>query len=203
MVRRHPLPEGVPDEVMNKEALALAFNTSLNTIDKWLTAGMPVLERGKNGQAYELQLSQCWAWKQARDDDSAKRSAAMNMAAQAMRLALVGGESGESIDALTPKQKREVIETQMAYEAFQKSRNELISRKDVTDLCEEIFSLIRDVLNAMPDRLEREADLDARAVERSIAICDDTMADASRRIREFFNARPVTTGRQRKDLLDA
>ena len=127
----------------------------------------------------------------------------MDAAAQAMRLALVGGQSGESIDALTPKQKREVIETQMAYEEFQKRRNQLIGRDDAIELFETLLGLIRDVLNALPDRLERDADLDARAVERTIEICDDTMIAAKTQVAEFFDARRVSHERERSDLFDA
>lgn len=203
LVKKYPLPEGAADRVFSKEKLAKAFVKSVNTIDQWLDEGMPVLERGSNGQAYQFQFSHCWAWWHAREDERREIDEADRRTIQASMLALTGGETGDSIDGLTPKQKREVIETQVAYETFRKTRGELIERSEVVELTETLFGLVRDVLNAMPDRLEREANLDAGAVEASITICDDTMADLHHRIEQFFNVRPLTDGRERRDLFDA
>lgn len=204
LVKKYPLPEGAEDRVFNKEKLARAFGyESVKPIEKLLEEGMPVLERGSNGQAYQFQFSHCWAWWHAREDERRAIDEADRRTIQASMLALTGGETGDSIDGLTPKQKREVIETQVAYEQFRRTRGELIERAEVVEMTETLLGLVRDTLNAMPDRLEREANLDAGAVEASISICDDTMADLHRRISDFFNARPLTEGRQRRDLLDA
>src|SRR3569623_2794267 len=65
LVVRYPLPEGVIDAVLNREELAEALGTSLNTVTSWLNMGMPALEWGRNGKPYELQLSACYAWNEA------------------------------------------------------------------------------------------------------------------------------------------
>src|SRR3569623_659830 len=109
LVVRYPLPEGVIDAVLNREELAEALGTSLNTVTSWLNMGMPALEWGRNGKPYELQLSACYAWNEARRRDEDARTAKAREASESMRLALVGGASGSSIEALDPKQRREIL----------------------------------------------------------------------------------------------
>ncbi|MEO6011994.1 MAG: hypothetical protein ABIQ30_00200 [Devosia sp.] len=58
----HPLPPNIKDELMNLGALAVALETSTNTVKAWHRAGMPARIRGRNGRAYAFQLSHCYAW---------------------------------------------------------------------------------------------------------------------------------------------
>ncbi|MBO6759328.1 MAG: hypothetical protein JJ902_23600, partial [Roseibium sp.] len=46
---RYPLPEGAVDGVLNRQGLAKALETSVNTIDRWREDGMPVAREGTNG----------------------------------------------------------------------------------------------------------------------------------------------------------
>ena len=116
LVARYPLPEGVPDAVLNREEMGEALGVSLNTVTAWINAGMPVQAEGRNGRPYELRLSHCYAWNEARRRDEEVRSAQARDAISAMRLALVGGKSGDSIEALDPKQRREILTAQLAHE---------------------------------------------------------------------------------------
>ena len=91
LVEQYPLPKTVDDVVLNRDDLAQAMGVSINTVSQWIGNGMPVLQEGGNGKAYELRLSQCWAWRQATQAAEERRSAEISKAVQAMRLELVGG----------------------------------------------------------------------------------------------------------------
>ena len=196
LVAEYPLPDGVPDALLNRQELADFFNVAANTITTWMTAGLPVEKQGTNGQAYEFLASHCWAWKQARDRNEREARSEAQSAIMAMRLALTGGKPGSSIEALSPREKTEAITAQLAYEQFQRTRNELIDRADVVEMLEGIFVLARDVLGSLPDTLERENVITPDHAEKVIALCDDTLDDMRGRIERFFLERPLKAGEQ-------
>lgn len=203
LVAEYPLPEGVEDVVMNRDELATAMAVSTNTVGQWISAGMPTLQEGGNGKAYELQLSQCWAWKQARDRNEAARMEKVKNSAAALRLALVGGGSGASIDALDPRQKREILSAQMEQERFQAHRNQLLRREDVRDLLDNLLVLFRDTLEAAPDRVERIEAMPPKAVTGLIDVLDGVLEEAENRIRDFWDLRREDKSPERRDLFDA
>ncbi|WP_420406922.1 hypothetical protein [Hoeflea sp.] len=191
LVSEFPLPEGVDDVLLNRQELADFFAVTANTITAWLGQGLPVEREGTNGQAYEFRASHCYAWRKARERNEHERSAAAQSAIRAMRLALTGGKPGDSIEALSPKEKQEAIAAQLAYEQFQRARNELIDRGDVTELLEGLFSTVRDVLASLPDTMERENLIAPDDAEKVIDLCDGTLEDMRGQIARFFEIRPL------------
>lgn len=203
LVQKHPLPEGVDDVVMNREELADALATSLPTITAWIGQGMPVLQTGGQGKAYELRLSHCWAWRTAKKRDEDLRSQKVRDATAKMRLALVGGASGDSIEALDPKTRREIIAAQREQEAFQADRNQLLKREDVRELLEDMFAMVRDVMESAPDQVERVTDLPPKVVDELIGVCDGLVEEFGRRIDSFWTSKRERPDYLKGDLFDA
>ena len=187
-VERYPLPDGVEDVVVNKRHLAEAFKKSLPTIDQWIAEGMPFESKGTNGQAYEFQLSVCYAWRQAREAAEAAEEEKIQSNIRQMQMALLGGGSGSSEMALTPRQRKELYETEAAYNKLAQSRGELISRADVLAMLERTFSAVRNAVNGMPDRLSRDVGLDGRQSEAAVVVADDLLAELHRELSEFMQA---------------
>ncbi|WP_420578794.1 hypothetical protein [Oceaniradius stylonematis] len=203
LVAEFPLPDGVEDVVLNREELADHLATTVNTVSQWIGAGMPVQQEGGNGKAYELRLAHCYAWRQAKKRDQDLRSEKVRRNAAAMRLALVGGASGESLDALDPKQKREILAAQIEQERFMRHRNELLPRDDVRDLLEHLFAMVRDTMEAAPDRVERVEAIPPKAVQAMIDVCDGVVDEVRMRIENFWDLRRPDKRSERKDLFDA
>ncbi|HEY4774077.1 MAG TPA: terminase small subunit [Xanthobacteraceae bacterium] len=191
--KTHPLPDGVDDAVLNRGQLARALDVSEPTLDRWIADGMPVVEGGGNGRPYKFQLSACWAWKCARDDDEMFASEQAERAVQQMRLALIGGSVGDSERALSAKQRAELYEAEYRWMQAAQLRGELAPVKQVAEIIEEVFALIRDAVTALPDRLQRECNLKGREIERAIVACDDALAEAHRRIRDGLSALSAPT----------
>jgi len=203
LIERYPLPAGVEDCIMTREELAEPFDVSTNTITAWISKGMPVLQEGGQGKAYELQLSACWAWRQAQKADENLQSEKVKRVQAALRLALVGGGAGDSIEALDPKTRKEILAVQMEQERFQRERNQLMRRDDVHDAFEIVFGIIRDRMNAAPDVIERKHALEPKLVQSMIDIFDDVVADVRGAVERFWRDRPVREGAQKRDLFDA
>lgn len=203
LIARYPLPDGVNDVVMTRDELADAMSKTVNTISQWMSDGMPVKQQGGNGKAYELQLSHCWAWRKAVTQQEDERSDSVKKAAQALRFALVGGEAGDTIDALPPKEKREVVETQMQLEKFHQHRGALLRRDEVHDFIDITFAMIRDAIEAMPDRAERKTALDSAAVEAMITVGEETIEEIYKRISDFWSNHSLSDEKQRADLFNA
>jgi phage terminase Nu1 subunit (DNA packaging protein) len=205
LVARFPLPDGVPDAVLNREEMAEALDTSLPSITAWINAGMPVRQTGANGRPYELVLSHCHAWNQARLNREALDRSERRTAIEAMRLALVGGKSGNSLEALDPKQRREILGAQVAQEELAATRNRLLRREDVHDLLENLMSIVRDTLDIAADRAERaDPTLSPKAVSTLVEVCDGIVDELEGRIGKFFSDRPIRGAEfMRKDIFDA
>ena len=200
LVARHPLPDGVPDAVLNKGEVADFFGVSLPTVDAWIRDGMPVSSKGTNGQAWEFRAGHCWAWRQAREDDQRTRSKEAQAAIAAMRLQLVGGEAGDSIRALPPRERRDIYEVEAAHRRLMEVSNRLIDRDQVRDEIEQMLSLVRDAVTSLSDRMEREAGLTGAAIETVDTITADMLVTLHNRLAEFFDARPVSDRASDADL---
>jgi phage terminase Nu1 subunit (DNA packaging protein) len=203
LVARYPLPGGVIDCVMNREELAEALATSMNTVSAWINSGMPVQQTGGQGKAYELRLAHCWAWRQSRKADEDLRSEEVRAAQMAMRLALVGGSAGDTIEALDPKTRREILAVQIEQERFSAQRKQLMRRADVAEMLDQIFAMVRDTMEAAPDRVERIEAMPPKAVQAFISVCDATIDELRGRIANFWLDHREVTGAVKQDLFDA
>ena len=200
LVKLHPLPDGVQDAVLNRAELAEFLNTSPNTVSQWLRDGLPALRMGTNGQAYEFKASQCWAWKKHRDAlDQAERTTAQE-AITAIRLHLTGGKGGDSIEALPPKERREIYELQAAHEKWLRERNQTLPREEVEDLVEQLMRLFRDGVTAFADMMERRAKLSPEQTETLLGSGDDFLEEMQQTISRYFEAKPVNNEPERTSL---
>lgn len=181
---RYPLPRGVADAVLNRAQLADALGLTEPTIDKMRKDGMPVLQEGSNGQAYQFQLSACFAWKRARETEKQETDARIADTIRQMRMELLGGDAGSSEMALSPKQRKELYEVDHAYNRLAEQRGELVPRAEVVALLNRIFEAVRATVNGMPDRLSRDAGLTGRQAEQAVAVADDLLTELHRLLSE-------------------
>lgn len=177
-IERFPLPEGQPDVTLNKAQLAEAMCVSETTIDKWIRkAGFPILEGGSNGVAYQFRLSHVWAWRQEwREGERAKTEEAQR-AVQQMRMTLLGlDDDDESREALlSPKERTEELRAESAFLVAARQRRELVPTPQVIELLEGIFGIVRDGLEAHPDRAARLLGLDGQDTEKLVALNDEML----------------------------
>jgi phage terminase Nu1 subunit (DNA packaging protein) len=183
LVARFPLPDGVPDALVNKKLLASALDVSTTTIDAWLIlpedTRLPSVERGTNGRSYVFRLSVAYAWRQERDAaEDADRQLAVDAAAQ-LRLSLLGGSAEDQARAvLSPRQQAEALKVENEWILAAAKRREFIRAAEVAEAFEVVFAAIRDGLDAAPDRLGRELSLGGPEVEAIQVILDDILRTA-------------------------
>ena len=202
LIAAYPLPDGVPDAVFNRAELAEFFGVSEPTVTAWMRDDMPVLEEGTNGKAYQFQASHCWAWRQAKKAQEELQRSEARRAIEAMRLKLIGGGAGDSIRGLPPKERQQLYDVEAAHAKLCRERNQTLDRDDVSGLITEILRLTRDGISQLPDVLERECNLDAKAVTVAIDHCDATLEELHATLERFFADRPVITREDRKDLFN-
>lgn len=200
LTKRFPLPDGVPDATLNKSEVAQFFGVSLPTVDAWLRDGMPLVSEGTNGRAWEFQASQVWAWRKAVVASEETRSAEAQAAIEAMRLKLIGGQVGDTIRALPPRERQQIYDVELAHRRLMAESNRLIERDVVLEHLQDLLSLMRDTVTGLSDRLDREAGLSGKQIEVVDTIGADMLDQLGRRIAEFFNARPVGARTAARDL---
>jgi phage terminase Nu1 subunit (DNA packaging protein) len=179
----YQLPEGVADADLNQAQLAEALDVSLTTIVAYRTAGMPILSAGANGKAYTYRLSECWAWlQQRRADAQAERERGDATAAQ-MRMHLLRARvEDDPTTTLPPRERLLILQAELVHQQAAVARRSLIRIDEAAALIEGLFGILRSALDALPDRMEREAGVGPVVVERIMTICDRTLADLRSRI---------------------
>ena len=177
---RYPLPRGVEDAVVNRAQLADALAVSEPTIDRYRKDGMPVLAEGTNGQAYQFQLSDCWAWLQASKDERRAQDERAAHSIRQLRLEVVGGSVGDSEMALSPKERKDLYDVEFSYNKLAQARGDLVPLAEVAELLDHVLSTIRSTLTGLPDRLSRDAALTGRQAEQAVVVTDDVIAELHR-----------------------
>lgn len=181
-LRRFPLPAGVLDADMNQEEIAQALGTTVNTVSKWIRDGMPVAQVGGNGRAYVLRLSHCWAWRMAREADTESRNKHNENQINLLRAEMLGVDVENPAAQLSARDRRELAEADMRWSEAQRRRGQLVPLVDTVELLESIGKIVRDGLEAMPDRLERELDLSPAQVAAAGRIASDILTGIADRI---------------------
>ncbi len=188
--------------MLNKRELSDFFGISLPTLDAWIADGLPALVEGTNGRQWEFQASAAWAWKCGRDEGERIKSTEAQAAIAAMRLALIGGKSGNSIQSLAPKERQQLYDVEAAYERLKRERNQSLDRDEVNQVMTDLLRMVRDSVSTLPDTLERVANLDGRTVDKAIEACDNLLESLEQIIQRFFSDRPVITRETRTDLFN-
>ncbi len=120
------------------------------------------LTEGTNGRQWEFQASIAWAWKCARDEGEREKNSQAQAAIAAMRLALIGGKSGSSIQSLPPKERQMLYDVEASFEKLKRERNQSLDRDETMAVFNDLMRIVRDGCSALPDTLEREASLDGK-----------------------------------------
>lgn len=189
LVADYPLPDGVPDAVVNKAMLEVALGVSQTTISAWLRRPnnpLPYETAGTNGRSYEFRLSAAYAWMRNMQARDARNRAEAEAASNQLALALLGGETAAPQDGrLSLSDQRKLLEVELLRTQAARGRGDLLWRDDVLAGLEDIFAALRDGLDALPDRLARELGLEGRDLETCERACDDVLAAAARKVEEL------------------
>jgi phage terminase Nu1 subunit (DNA packaging protein) len=180
-----PLPAGVEDADCNQEQIAMALGQSVTTVAKWIRQdGMPVAQEGGNGRAYVLRLSHCWAWRQARLDRDARKERHTKSQIDALQASFLGLDIEDPNARLSPSERKAIADADIAYSRAARDRRQLVPLVDVVDLLESICKIIRDGIEGMPDRLERELGLKPEQVNAAVRLGSDILNKMTARIEE-------------------
>lgn len=185
LLARFPLPPGVADADCNQEEIAQALNTTVNTVAKWIKAeGMPVAEAGGNGRAYTLRLSHCWAWRKAREAEIDLRSRHNKAQVTALQASFLGLAMDDPQAQMTPRQRQEAANADIAWSRAAQMRRQLVPLSELVDLLDAMMKIMRDGIEAMPDRLERELGLRPDQVQAVVLVGADILRAMAERIEE-------------------
>jgi phage terminase Nu1 subunit (DNA packaging protein) len=207
-VAAFPLPDEIADEVMNRGQIARALNVSEPTITTWIGEGLPVLTKGGNGQAYEFQLSQCFAWRMHRKSGEERQRAAADESAAQMRMLFqnMDGDVAEDHAEWSPKQIREASLAELERMRASEARGDLVRSDRVLRLLEEMLTTIRQTVMTLPDYAEQEFGLSARQSDQMQGRCEDLLVELRNALArdgfETSDAAPVSLERARSGQLD-
>ena len=178
-LRRFPLPEGQTDMTVNRRQCATALDVSEPMITRYLEQGLPVLSRGSNGQAYEFQLSEVYAWKMWRDAAARKQDEAAEQAAMQMRMLFRNDDDEESgAGTLTAQEIAQEADADYKRNKAAELRGELTRTSRVREVFEEVLVEFRNQVTTLVDFAEMEFSLAPDQVEKMQRRCDAALVAA-------------------------
>ncbi|WP_370045494.1 MULTISPECIES: terminase small subunit [Salipiger] len=178
-LRRFPLPKGQTDMTVNRRQCATALDVSEPMITRYLDQGLPVLSRGSNGQAYEFQLSEVYAWKMWRDAEVRRQDEAAEQAAMQMRLLFRNdGEDDDGAGALTAQEIAQEADADYKRNKAAELRGELTRTARVREVFEEVLVEFRNQVTTLVDFAEMEFSLKPDQVEKMQRRCDAALVAA-------------------------
>lgn len=191
----HPLAEGMIDADMTMSDVAAALGVSVNRMaqiaancvpaSEWVGDDQfPAVEVGGQGKRYVIRLSHAWAVRRLResqDEARDRRSQAAINAAQAVFLGIDPEENGAVLD---PKTRRAMAEADILHSRAAVMRRRLVELEEVQDVLESVFRIVRDGIESMPDRLERELGLKPEQISLVIRLGDDMLTAMIEKIEE-------------------
>lgn len=159
------------------------------TLRKWLAAepDQPwILKRGKNGDAYELDLvgaHQAWA---AREEAAAQaaRQRAASISQLAMDLGITSKDQAPGLE-LSISERRQLLEEEIVAMKLSKLRGELVDRLGVEVAIGDMLVMFRQRLQTFGGRLAKKMDFSREqlaAIERQMTVDLATLADALERM---------------------
>lgn len=192
--REYPLPDDIPDQVVNRATLARGLDVSENTVSKYLADGMPCLTVGGNGRDYEFQLGDCYAWRMARDADlAAKRRAGDAAAAQLALVFRNDDEGGASETAgLSAREIAEESDADFRRHRAAEQRRELVRTSRVRELFEDVLVEFRTQVTTLVDFSELEFSLTPDQVEVLERRCDNALMQARQKLEQKLGDGEVT-----------
>lgn len=183
----YPLPEGVPDGLLNKKQICEALQVSQPTLDDWRSRGMP-WQHDATKRSPKFQLSHCWAWRKAYE---AKRVQSL---AEGRKIADAAAAKILNADAPTDPEADGNPHTRKAWADFalrqmrvDEMRGNLVRADKVREALDKIFEICRKGMNNLPDYAEGAFALDAGQVDELQGKCNDTLAEMQAEMRAVFN----------------
>ncbi len=152
-----PAPLTSSVRIGSKAACAEFFDVSLPTIEAWIRRGMPVVQRGAKGIAWEIDLHAAAQWRFAGPTDSEADP-----------------------DSMSPGDRKAWYEGETKRRDLQIRDGELIPAGDVERVIATAFAAIASDIRAIPDNLERRHGIAgdvAESVESLLHEAMDAMAD--------------------------
>lgn len=174
-------PDALVDDVRNLEQTAQFFGVSVPTVRGWIAEPCnpcPVVERGANGVAYKLSLRAVHAWRQGVVTSQAEEVQRRAEQDAQLRFDLLGpgalsGKVELGAGVLTPKQRGEAIQAELAAVRLAQQRRELVQADGMQIALASAFTRIGMTIRSLPERLQRELGLaDRDAVVMSAAVDD-------------------------------
>lgn len=140
---RDPFAQGVV-RIASKAQCAEFFDVSLPTIEAWVRKGMPVVQAGSKGVAWEIDLLEACKWRFA------------------------GQSSGGDVDpdSLDPMQRRAWYDGEKSKRDLQVKDRELIPVTEVEVVVATAFAALASDVRAIPDNLERRHGVSGDVAER-------------------------------------
>jgi len=193
LLAAHPLPAGVPDADMNQGGIAAALNVTTNTVGKFVARSVvaedwsneedfPVIEHGGMGKPYVIRLSHAYAWRQHRASLEIDRDRRSRDAIMAMQATFLGVDPSDEKMILDPGERRKMAEADIVFQKARMLRRQLVELDEITELLEKVFAIMRDGIEGMLDRLERELGLKPEQVSLVVRLGDDILNGVAQRI---------------------
>lgn len=165
------------------------FAVSVPTLRRWIEGGCPVAERGSSGVAYKLDLRAVAEWRrgQREADAEAERQRAERDAQ--LRLELLGDQAltVQDGEALTPRQRADALQEELARTRLAVLRRELTSAEEMKLDLGDALAMLKTRLRQIPDVVAPDIGLSEPQAARLGDLIDEALNDAADALEAAFS----------------
>ncbi len=135
----------------NKAEVAEFYDVTISTIEAWIRRGCPVVQRGRRGSPWILDLLAIaeWRYGATKDDDEVVDP-----------------------DHMSPKDRKDWYDGEKRRREIQVEDRELIPSSDYEQEYSRMIKLVAAGLETLPDILERDAGLDRKQMDPAFRVVD-------------------------------
>lgn len=159
-------------------------------------SGFPIISRGSNGIAYEIELADAFAFVRGVEDEKRTAAAAKAHDLRQLGFELLGDDaaSASASPALTPADRKALFEEELVAIKLAEKRGEMVRKAGVVAAVGEFVMLVAERQKTLSARLAKVADVPRETLVALERLIERDRREIATRMEQMGNAAPVEDG---------
>jgi len=155
----------------------------------------PIISRGKNGVAYEIELIDAFAFVRGIEDEKQRAASVKADALRQLGLELLGADaaSADAPMAMSSADRRALMEEELVAIKLAEKRGSLVRKDQVIAAVSDFVMMVAERQKTLVDRLAKLADLPRDALTALDRLIEHDRRDVADRMEQIRDAAPADT----------
>jgi len=176
-------------EIRSLREAATFFEVSTPTVQGWIRDGCPIVEGGRPGVAYKLDLKEVVDWRRDRADAEVKAAEERRERDAQLKLELLGDDAiaDDGDGPMTPKQRADYLRAELDRVKLAVQRRELVPADEIIEALTDAQALARERIRGIPDAIAERLGLTEDDTAGVLDLIDEILDDLADEFAEISN----------------